>query len=139
MTRYATKCNLCFGAAGAALWAAVFLLPAYPRAMPLSAFEAVVDAEKSTRPARPVELPPLRRKEGNQPGADREAFDCLAVNLFSRAQCQLSVARIAVASLTQGGLGHQRFAMRPCDVAGSQAPPHQRAAGTKEKSKGNAR
>ena len=123
--RYATKCNLYLGAAGAALWAAVFLLPAYPRTMPLSAFEAVADAEKAPPTERPDELPPLRRKQGNHSGADREReSDCLAVNLLSRAQGEALAARITIASVTLNGLAvHQRFSTRLCDHAGSHAPP----------------
>jgi spore germination cell wall hydrolase CwlJ-like protein len=122
--RCPAKRDLCLAAAGAALWVAVFLLPAHPKAMPLSAFEAVADAAKPPRPARPVELPPLQRERENHSGADRQReFDCLAVNLFSRAQGEPSAARMTVASVTLDGLAHQRFPKRPCDVAGSRASP----------------
>ena len=120
--RYPTKWDLCLGAVGAALWAAVFLLPAYPRAMPLSAFEAIAEAAKPPRLARPVELPPLQREQRNRSRTDRQReLDCLAVDLFSQAQGEPSAARITVASVTLDGLAHQRFSRRPCDVAGSRA------------------
>ena len=102
--RYATKFNLCLGAVGAALWAGVFLLPAYPRAMPLSAFEAVADAKKSPRPATPDEVPPLRRKQGTYSGVDREReSNCLAVNLLSRAHGE------ATGRSDHGRLGHPEW------------------------------
>ena len=60
--RHLTKSDLYLGAAGATLWAAVFLLPASPRAMPLGALEAVAKVEEPTPMAKPIELPPWCRR-----------------------------------------------------------------------------
>jgi hypothetical protein len=90
----------------------------YPKAMPLSAFEAVADAAAPPRPASPVELP-WRRKQGNHPGADREReFDCLAVNLFSRAVTRMDwrIRDFPSARVTSQGLRrspHRRVAGKP--------------------------
>jgi hypothetical protein len=114
--RYASKPNLCLGAAaGAAFWATVFVLPACPRVMPLGAFEAVAEADGRPSFTWPDDVP-APRNEGPDLGG------CLAAKL-PVALGEVSGAQITSTSVALYGSAHPRFAKHPCGASSPQTSP----------------